>query len=328
MTIFQLRCETFCTRPASAVAFFLLLLGALTGRVRRDASGVLGTMTGHLQRSTNKKPVVRVARAAKMAEIPVEPVAPSVTHPTSPLTALECQTAVEVVKAKYGDVIGDVRFEMAMLEEPCKKALRAGVVPPRLARIHAYPGQKNFGILPGVYHGVVNVETEEVVAWQFLPEAMPMRGGSNWMAAMKLCKEDPRIVEALSRRGIDDMDRVVMEPWPTGPTAKTFENAPFDYSETDAVWKDELGKYTAYVHMWVRLDGDLDNYYAHPIDGLKAVIDVGNMDILAVEDTDDSIPIPMEMNNCECSARRCTHACAPPAIHACAFPPAGLGRFR
>eukprot|EP01043_Picozoa_sp_COSAG02_P103348 COSAG02_NODE_39356_length_418_cov_0.780564_1_plen_34_part_10 len=30
---------------------------------------------------------------------------------------------------------------------------------------------------------------------------------------------------------------------------RTFENAPFDYSETDPVWKDEMGKYTAYVHM-------------------------------------------------------------------------------
>ena len=48
--------------------------------------------------------------------------------------------------------------------------------------------------------------------------------------------------------------------------------------------------------MWVRLDGDLDNYYAHPIDGLKACVGVGNMEVLSVEDTDDSIPIPMEMN--------------------------------
>lgn len=177
-------------------------------------------MAGHLHRSVDRKPVVRVARAAKMAEVPIEPVDPAALHPTSPLTAAECQTAVDVVKAKYGEVVGEMRFEMAMLEEPCKKALRAGVVPPRLARIHAYPASKNFGVGPGLYHGVVNVETEDIVSWQFLPDAMPMRPGSNWMAAMKLCKEDPCIVEALARRGIDDMDRVVMEPWPTGPTAK------------------------------------------------------------------------------------------------------------
>lgn len=145
---------------------------------------------------------------------------PAVLHPTSPLTGAECAKAVEVVRAKYGAVVGEMRFEMVMLEEPCKKALRASVVPPRLARIHAYHATKNFGVGPGVYRGVVNVETEDVVSWQFLPDAMPMRPGSNWMATMKLCKEEPRIVEALARRGIDNIDRVVMEPWPTGPTAK------------------------------------------------------------------------------------------------------------
>ena len=145
--------------------------------------------------------------------------------------------------------------------------------------------------------GVVNLDTGSVTTWDYLPDAMPMRGGSSWMATMKLAKEDPRIIEALARRGITDVDKVVMEPWPTGPTAKTFENAPFDYSETDPVWKDELGKYTAYIHMWLREDSDLDNYYAHPIDGLKAVVDIGGMEILSVEDTDDSIPVPMELNN-------------------------------
>ena len=94
---------------------------------------------------------------------------------------------------------------------------------------------KNFGVLPGVYHGVVDCDSAAVVSWEFLPEAMPMRGGSSWMAAMQLCKEDPRIIKALARRGLTDMDKVVMEPWPTGPTAKTFENAPFDYTETDPV---------------------------------------------------------------------------------------------
>ena len=44
--------------------------------------------------------------------------------------------------------------------------------------------------------------------------------GQQLDATMKLCKEEPRIVEALARRGIDNIDRVVMEPWPTGPTAK------------------------------------------------------------------------------------------------------------
>ena len=158
-------------------------------------------------------------------------------------------------------------------------------------------GNKNWGVTPGVYTGVVNLETGSVTTWDYLPDAMPMRGGSSWMATMKLAKEDPRIIEALARRGITDVDKVVMEPWPTGPTAKTFENAPFDYSETDPVWKDELGKYTAYIHMWLREDSDLDNYYAHPIDGLKAVVDIGGMEILSVEDTDDSIPVPMELNN-------------------------------
>ena len=275
-------------------------------------------------------------RVPQVSEIEPSPTAPGVTHATSPLSAVEMQAAVDIVKAEYGEALGDVRFEIIRLEEPCKKKLRAGIAVPREARVNAcaslashspalcrsiscsqpsspphpaHPltaprvrapadkGNKNWGVTPGVYTGVVNLDTGSVTTWDYLPDAMPMRGGSSWMATMKLAKEDPRIIEALARRGITDVDKVVMEPWPTGPTAKTFENAPFDYSETDPVWKDELGKYTAYIHMWLREDSDLDNYYAHPIDGLKAVVDIGGMEILSVEDTDDSIPVPMELNN-------------------------------
>eukprot|EP01043_Picozoa_sp_COSAG02_P081806 COSAG02_NODE_20177_length_845_cov_0.969169_1_plen_33_part_10 len=31
-------------------------------------------------------------------------------HPTSPLTAAECAKAVEVVRAKYSGVVGEMRF--------------------------------------------------------------------------------------------------------------------------------------------------------------------------------------------------------------------------
>ena len=73
----------------------------------------------------------------QVSEIEPSPTAPGVTHATSPLSAAEMQAAVDAVKAEYGEALGDVRFEIIRLEEPCKKKLRAGIAVPREARVNA-----------------------------------------------------------------------------------------------------------------------------------------------------------------------------------------------
>jgi primary-amine oxidase len=123
-----------------------------------------------------------------------------------------------------------------------------------------------------------------------------MRQPGNWMASMSMLAKNPELVAALARRQITDLKKVHMEPWPTGPTGKTFRDAPYDYAELEPASVRELGKFSAYVHMWYRHD-ELDNCYAHPIDGLKVVVDCGSLEVLEVEDQDDTIPIPMEENN-------------------------------
>ena len=73
----------------------------------------------------------------QVSAIEPSPTAPGVTPATSPLSAVEMQAAVEAVKAEYGEALGDVRFEIIRLEEPCKKKLRAGIAVPRMVATKA-----------------------------------------------------------------------------------------------------------------------------------------------------------------------------------------------
>ena len=197
---------------------------------------------------------------------------PVALHPTSPLTAAEIEAAAAVVIRSHGSEIGSVRFDNVMLEEPCKQALRRGAVA-REAHVSVYRGAENHGLGPGMWDGIVNLDSGTVTSWRFLPDAMPMRNGGSWIGSMMAIRENTEVKAALARRGITDPKKVVMEPWPTGPTAKTFASSPFDYSELEPASVLEAGKFTAYTHMWYQT-GELDNYYAHPIDGLKVVIDL------------------------------------------------------
>eukprot|EP01052_Picozoa_sp_SAG31_P019605 SAG31_NODE_1437_length_8339_cov_26.148058_3_plen_115_part_00 len=83
---------------------------------------------------------------------------------------------------------------------------------------------------------------------------------------------------------------------PAGLTAHPPHCERLPDSELEPASTKERDAYSVYVHMWYKHD-ELDNVYAHPIDGLKAVVDVGNMKIIEIEDQDDSIPVPMEENN-------------------------------
>ncbi len=70
-------------------------------------------------------------------------------------------------------------------------------------------------------------------------------------AGGEAAKRDPRFVEACARRGITDMDTVLVEAWAAGH---------FGIAEED-------GQRIAYGHCWVRNDSG-DNPYAKPIANL------------------------------------------------------------
>ena len=96
----------------------------------------------------------------------------------------------------------------------------------------------------------------------------------------KTVKADPRFREALRRRGLlNEVEQMCVDPWTVGDFGHVIEQ----------------GRRVLNCFIWMRTF-PLDNYYAHPVEGLHALIDVSTLEVLKVEDhfeaTGDYIPVP------------------------------------
>ena len=96
----------------------------------------------------------------------------------------------------------------------------------------------------------------------------------------KTVKADPRFQEALRRRGLlDELEYMCIDPWTVGNFGHEIEN----------------GRRVLNCFVWMRTF-PLDNYYAHPVEGLHALVDLATLEILRVDDhfeaSGDYIPVP------------------------------------
>ena len=76
-------------------------------------------------------------------------------------------------------------------------------------------------------------------------------------------KQDPKFLEAIKKRGITDVDLVMVDPWTAGN---------FGLEE-------EKGRRLTYARCWVR-SSPTDNGYARPIEGVIPVVDLNKMEVL------------------------------------------------
>jgi len=95
------------------------------------------------------------------------------------------------------------------------------------------------------------------------------------VAVGEAAKADPRFVAALKKRGITDLDKVQVDPWSAG-----------NYGRAD-----EVGKRISHTFCWYRSEAK-DNGYAHPIEGLNAVVDLNSRTVLRVDDH-GAAPVPI-----------------------------------
>jgi primary-amine oxidase len=83
-----------------------------------------------------------------------------------------------------------------------------------------------------------------------------------------MVRAEPRVVEALARRGVTDMDRVLVDVWAYGAAL-----VPEPYRGRRIGWAD----------VWYR-DTEQGNPYAHPVPGLHPIVDLNRMEMLELED--------------------------------------------
>ena len=202
---------------------------------------------------------------------------PRARHPLDPLDAVEITAAASALRAHF-DVGEDLLFETIELLEPAKATVRAhepGAPVERRARFNVHRRGAS-----GVWKGTLDVSSGEIESVELLPDARAMISPEEFMMIEDTAKADPDFREALRRRGIEDLDLVCVDPWSAGN---------FDVPG-------EEGRRLAHTFVWVRLF-ELDNYYAHPVEGVNVVVDIDRMEVLRVDDHalaagEEPVPVP------------------------------------
>jgi primary-amine oxidase len=198
-----------------------------------------------------------------------ETVTATTPHPLDPLSEAELATAVAAVRAtgRLGD---DARFATATLAEPPKDA-GDGAGDERCARLVIVPGPE-----AEVLEAVVSVTSGEVRSWHVESGMRPCLLFEEAFGAIAALHEHPGWREAMARRGIKDMDRVQIDPWPTGNFGLPVEEGR------------RIARCLAYYR-----EEPTDNGYARPVEGVAAVVDIGRREVLEVVDR-GVVPLPPE----------------------------------
>lgn len=190
-------------------------------------------------------------------------------HFLDPLDETEISTAAEAVRAEGGLDAG-AWFETITLDEPTRDERAAGAAE-RRAYVCCYEPSSN-----RTFRGVVRLGDGRLLDWAPVPGAQARIAPEEFAHGEQVVKADPRFRDALARRGVDDLDSVLVETWSPGNFG--------DESET--------GERLAYCHCWVS-NAAGDNRYGRPIAGLHPVVDLARSKVVRIDDFGGA-PLPSD----------------------------------
>ena len=195
-------------------------------------------------------------------------------HPLDPLSAQELKDVVQharnVWKLDHRHL-----FAMVQLHEPSKEIVnnwKDSDPVQRAAKITLWNSSTST-----VIEAVITVEGKEI-SFTEIPGAKSPILSTESEKAIKAAKADKRIIAALKDRGVEDINQVHMETWPIGAQIP---------KELDD------GRRLIWTPMWQR-PTEFANLYAHPINGLHAIVDLDSGEVVSVENT-EIIPIPQTL---------------------------------
>jgi primary-amine oxidase len=194
-----------------------------------------------------------------------------VRHPLDPLSGEEIAAAVAIVRHER-HLDAHVRFISLELHEPSKAevlAFQEGVAFTREAFLILFDPTTNT-----TSEAIVSLSTGEVVSWREAPGVQPAITFTEVLEVERVVKAHPDFQSTLAKRGITNLDLVMVDSWPAGY-----------YGPEDASTR-RLGRPLVFV----RTD-PTDNGYAHPVEGLHILVDLAAMQVLSVEDF-GAVPIP------------------------------------
>ncbi|KAK7291608.1 hypothetical protein RIF29_06891 [Crotalaria pallida] len=231
------------------------------------------------------------------------------SHPLDPLSVAEITVAVATVRAAGAtpELRDGMRFMEIVLLEPDKHVVavadayffppfqpsllprtKGGPVipsklPPRCARLVVYNKKTNETSAWVVELSEVHAVTRgghhrgKVISSHVVPEVQPAVDAVEYAECEAVVKAFPPFREAMKKRGIEDMDLVMVDTWCVG-----------NYSEADAPNR-RLVKPLIYCR--AESDCPMENGYARPVEGIYVLVDIQNMVVIECEDR-KLVPLP------------------------------------
>ncbi|MDX6538849.1 MAG: primary-amine oxidase [Gaiellales bacterium] len=191
-------------------------------------------------------------------------------HPLDPLSAGEIERAVSCVRSAR-ELGGGVRFVSVEAREPGKGQLAewaGGAAAPRREAALVV-------LARGLTHeAVVDLASGELVAFDVVPGVHAAITTDEYTEAEIAVKADAGFRRALALRGVHDLELVMVDTWSVG----LFEDG---------------GRRVGRALAWLRADLTGDNGYARPLGGLLALVDLGAMQVIRIDDH-GALPVPAE----------------------------------
>ena len=194
-----------------------------------------------------------------------------IQHPLDPLTLDEIKTAIQVVRTEKA-VGATYRFPCVTLKEPSKAFI--------LSYTTGTPFEREaFLVLLDnatgtTYEAIVSLTQQKLTTWTAIPGVQPNIMADELSDCEAAVKAHPEFREILAKRGITNLDLVVVDPWGVGNFGFT----------------DEEGTRLSRCICYLRSTAD-GNFYSRPIDGVIPVVDLNSMQVLRIEDL-GIVPIP------------------------------------
>ncbi len=186
------------------------------------------------------------------------------THPLDPLDEHEFRHTTAILR-RDEELGGSWRFAAIELLEPDKaavKAWRPGDPIPRAAFAVLWNRADN-----QTWEGVVDLTGDRVVSWTEVAGVTPNFTVDEYHEVDDAMRAHPDVIAALAERGITDLSLVLIEVWTYGKALM-----PERYRDRRLGWCD----------IWYRETPD-GNPYAHPVSGLKVVVDMNTLELLELE---------------------------------------------
>jgi len=199
-----------------------------------------------------------------------------VTHPLEPLTAEEIRAAVALMRESSVFEKGD-RIVGMRLAEPPKGEVLSFEAGDAILREAAVVILTKTGV---TREATVDLSGGTVPSVEHLPGVQPAITLQEFDDCEAACKASEAYREALRKRGVEDLERVIIDPWSAG-----------SYGDSDATVRLARGL------SWVK-SADQDNGYAHPIDNVIPLVDLNSMEVIRVDDY-GVVPVPGEDGNFE-----------------------------